>query len=418
MENLTEDIIFRSPGIRPDVPQLRDAVARGAILTSEMELFFERTPTPVFAITGSDGKTTTTNLTYQLLKTQFERDFPARRVYIGGNCGTPLLPRVGAMTADDIAVAELSSFQLFTVKKSPTRAVITNITPNHLNWHPDMAEYIAAKCNIYTHEGCTHLTLNADLAVTASLSEQVLQSTALPITLFSSTKHSFEEIFPVHRAGCTAIFGRDDGDGRGEILYYSDGKTETPVLPVSRIRLPGRHNVENYMAAISLTWGTVDRETIDAVASTFPGVEHRLELTRVVRGVTYYNSSIDSSPTRTAAALSALSKKPIVICGGYDKHLPFAPLADALCARAKAVVLTGATAQKILDALLACPAYDADKLPVRLVPDFDGAVMAAHGMAQEGDIVLLSPACASFDAFPNFEVRGNHFKQLVNGLPE
>ena len=202
------------------------------------------------------------------------------------------------------------------------------------------------------------------------------------------------------------------------MIVFSDGEYDMPILPTAHIRLPGRHNIENYMAAISLTRGWITPETIDEVASSFPGVEHRLELTRVLRGVSYYNSSIDSSPTRTAAALSALSQKPIVICGGYDKNLSFAPLADALCARAKAVVLTGATAQKIADALLTCPDYRAETLPITLEPDFDRAVMAAHRMAKTGDTVLLSPACASFDAFPNFEVRGNRFKELILAIPE
>lgn len=416
LEEMTEQVIFRSPGIRPDVPQIAAAVANGAILTSEMELFMARTPAPIFAITGSDGKTTTTNLSYLLLKTQFEKDRAARRAYIGGNVGKPLLPHVGEMTEDDIAVAELSSFQLFTMRQSPARAVITNITPNHLDWHPDMAEYTEAKRNICAHEGIGHVTLNADNAMTAALAGQIIEESDLPITLFSSTKQSFEEIFPTRREGCTAIFARDDGEG--EMMYLGDGEYDTPILPISHIRLPGRHNVENYMAAISLTRGWIAPETIDEVASTFPGVEHRLELVRILRGVSYYNSSIDSSPTRTAAALGALTQKPIVICGGYDKNIPFAPLADALCARAKAVVLTGATAQRIYDALLACPDYDAAKLPVITEPDFDRAVMAAHGMAQTGDVVLLSPACASFDAFPNFEVRGNHFKDLIRNLPE
>lgn len=416
LQELNEDVIFRSPGIRPDVPEIAAAVGRGAILTSEMELFFLRKRIPVLAITGSDGKTTTTNLTYQLLKTQFARDGGTRRVLMGGNVGTPLLPRLPEMGEDDIAVAELSSFQLFTMKQSATRAVITNITPNHLNWHPDMAEYTAAKCNIYAHGDTEHLTLNADNEVTAALAEHLVASTDLPLTLFSSRKHSYAEIYPTRREGCTAIFTVLEGGE--EVIVFSDGEYDIPILPVSRILLPGRHNVENYMAAISLTRGWITPEVIEEVASTFPGVEHRLEQVRILHGVTYYNSSIDSSPTRTAAALSALTVRPIVICGGYDKNIPFAPLAEALCARARAVVLTGATAEKIRDALLACPAYDPAALPVLTEPDFDRAVMAAHGMAQPGDAVLLSPACASFDAFPNFEVRGNHFKDLIRALPE
>ena len=414
LKNLTESVIFRSPGIRPDVPEIAEAVQNGAILTSEMELFFARTKTPIFAITGSDGKTTTTNLTNLLLKTQFERDGGTRRAYMGGNVGIPLLPRIAEMSEDDVAVAELSSFQLFTMKQSATRAAITNISPNHLDWHPDMAEYTAAKCNIYRHDGCEHLTLNADCPTTAALARQLIETGDLPLTLFSSRMHSFAEIYPIHREGCTAIFTVGEGDE--ETIVFSDGEYDIPVLPVKHILLPGRHNIENYMTAISLTRGYITPEVIDEVASTFPGVEHRLELVRTLHGVAYYNSSIDSSPSRTAAALSALTTRPIVICGGYDKNIPFAPLAEALCARAKAVVLTGATADKIYAALLACPAFDPDALPILRESDFDRAVCAAHRMATPGDTVLLSPACASFDAFPNFAVRGNHFKDLIHQL--
>ena len=417
LDELTEQVIFRSPGIRPDAPQIQEAVANGACLTSEMELFMARTPTPVFAITGSDGKTTTTTLSHLLLKTQFEKDGASRRAYIGGNVGKPLLPEIAEMSEDDIAIAELSSFQLFTVRRSPTRSVITNLSENHLDWHTDMAEYIQAKCNIYLHEGAEHVTLNADNALTRALAQRIIAESDLPITLFSSTKHHFDEIFPTYREGCTAIFTRDEG-ADGETIVFSDGEYDIPILPVSHICLPGRHNVENYMAAISLTRGWVTPEVIDEVASTFPGVEHRLELVRVLRGVSYYNSSIDSSPSRTAAALSALTKQPIVICGGYDKHLSFAPLAEALCEGAKAVVLTGATAEKIREALLACPQYHPETLPIAAEPDFDRAVLTAHEMAKSGDTVLLSPACASFDAFPNFAVRGNHFKDLIRNLPE
>ena len=416
LKDLTEQVIFRSPGIRPDLPEIAEAGGRGAILTSEMELFFARTKTPIFAITGSDGKTTTTNLANLLLTTQFERDGGSRRVLMGGNVGVPLLPRIGELSEDDVAVAELSSFQLFTMRQSATRAAITNLSPNHLDWHTDMAEYIAAKCNVFRHGQCEHVTLNADNEVTAALALQIIAQTDLPLTLFSSHKHSYEEIFPTRREGCTAIFTVYEGEE--EIIVFSDGEYDMPVLPVSRILLPGRHNVENYMTAISLTRGYVTPEVIEEVAATFPGVEHRLEVVRTLHGVTYYNSSIDSSPSRTAAALSALTVRPIVICGGYDKNIPFEPLADALCARAKAVVLTGATAHKILNILKAHPAYAPATLPVITEPDFDRAVMAAHGMAQQGDVVLLSPACASFDAFPNFMARGNHFKYLIRALPE
>ena len=202
-------------------------------------------------------------------------------------------------------------------------------------------------------------------------------------------------------------------DGR---IAYWDGETEQQILSVDRILLPGVHNLENYMTAIGLTLPWITPQMADRVASTFRGVPHRLELIDTVEGVKYYNSSIDSSPSRTAAALSALRERPIVICGGYDKHIPFEPLAEALCKRAKGVVLTGATAEKILAALEAHTEFDPARLPVIMEKDFKAAVLRAHKMAREGDTVLLSPACASFDAFKNFEVRGNTFRDIVNEI--
>ena len=404
LDNIDEDVIFRSPGIRPDVKGIREATERGALLTSEMELFFELTPATTFAVTGSDGKTTTTTLAYKMLDAETNKK-GAGNVYVGGNIGAPLLPLVDKMTKDDFAVLELSSFQLQTMHRSPMRAVITNVTPNHLNWHTGMDEYVDAKRNICRYAPIEHLTVNAENEITARIGAE----SDIPVTFFSSKRSDFSEITG-GKDGATAIFEKDG------YITYSDGKTEKKVIKTDDILLPGRHNVENYMAAISLTWGYVGFDTIDDIAKNFGGVEHRLELVRTFEGVKYYNSSIDSSPTRTAAALSALREKPITICGGYDKNIPFAPLAKALCDRAKAVVLTGATAEKIEKALSECPDFDPEKLTVKIEKDFDRAVSEAKNMAESGDTVLLSPACASFDAFPNFAERGKHFKELVNSF--
>ena len=405
LENIEGDIIFRAPGIRPDLPQIKAATDRGALLTSEMEFFLEITPATVLGITGSDGKTTTTTITSKILARQLEKNGRGR-VWVGGNIGTPLLDRADQMTENDFAVVELSSFQLQTMTRSPYRAIVTNLTPNHLNWHTDMEEYTQAKCNIFRHEPISHVTFNAENEITYSLAKE----SKLPVTLFSSVAQSYAETVKGIDGAC-AIFERDG------IIYYSDGVTEEDIIKVSDIKLPGRHNVENYMAAISITRPYVSREAVLDVARTFGGVEHRLEFVRELDGVKYYNSSIDSSPTRTAAALSALTEKPIVICGGYDKNIPFEPLADALIERARAVVLTGATAQKIKDALDKAGAEKCG-LKIAFDPDFKGAVEAARGMAETGDTVLLSPACASFDAFRNFEERGNTFKNIVNSFEE
>ncbi len=401
LDEINADIIFRSPGIRPDYDGIKKAIESGAELTSEMELFLELTPACVLGVTGSDGKTTTTTIAYKLLQKEFENS--DRKIYVGGNIGTPLLSKVGEMSERDICVLELSSFQLFTAKKSPSRAVITNLSPNHLDWHKGMQEYIDAKTSIYKY-GATHLTLNGN----NEPSKNLLIGNEIKLSLFS-VDYTYEDIVKKYKDNPqekseSAMFVYDDAIYR----YYNNHVLK--ILDLKSILLPGRHNIENYMAAISLTWGMVSEQTIKHIAKTFGGVEHRLELVREHEGVIYINSSIDSSPSRTAAALSALPKKPIVICGGYDKNIPFEPLADALNNGAKAVILTGATADKIHDVLRASDT----EIEVYVERDFKNAVIKAKEIAQKWDIVLLSPACASFDAFDNFMQRGNRFKEIVN----
>lgn len=404
LDGIREAVIFRTPGMRPDLEPLSAAVERGAIMTSEMELFFELTPAHIIALTGSDGKTTSTTLTYKFLDEHLRR-VGRGRAYVGGNIGEPLLPRVHEMTENDFAVVELSSFQLMTMRHSAERAAVTNLSPNHLDWHRGMEEYAEAKKNVYRH-GAEQLTVNSESLPTRDMGIEFDGKTVF----FTAKKHAYEDVVPEGKFGSEAIFERD-----GKIVH-SDGKQEQILLDTADIILPGRHNIENYMTAISNTYGIVSEDVYKQVAGTFPGVEHRLELVRELDGVKYYNSSIDSSPSRTAAALSALSVKPIVICGGYDKNIPFAPLAEALCERAAGVVLTGDTAEKIYNALLEYDGFDAQKLPVRRVGDFEGAVREAREMARRGGVVLLSPACASFDRFKNFMQRGELFKQIVNAF--
>ena len=405
LEGLGGDYIFRSPGIRDLQSEIQSAIAKGSVLSSEMELFFEVCPCKIFGITGSDGKTTTTTLTHLLLSREKEKNGWGR-AYVGGNIGSPLLPLVFEMTEDDVAVVELSSFQLQTMRQSPERAIITNITPNHLNWHADMDEYITAKCNICRHEGVKMLVANAENDVT----REIAKNSDLPITYFSSKKSAYSEIVPSFKENCNAIY--EDGG----VICFDDGESREEIISTSDILIPGRHNVENYMAAIAITRSYVSNETVREVATTFGGVEHRLELVREKDGVRYYNSSIDSSPTRTAAALSALPKAPIIILGGEDKNVPFDGLAYDVCRRVKAAVVTGVAAPKILDAIYGCPEYDLERVFVKHIDDFREAVLAAANMAESGDIVLLSPACTSFDHFRDFAHRGNYFKEIVNSL--
>ena len=395
LDGIDADIVFRTPGMRYDHPALQKALRAGAELTSEMQVFFEMCPAKIIGITGSDGKTTTTTLIYRLLSET------GKTVYLGGNIGAPLLPRLFGMTSDDYCVVELSSFQLHTMTVSPDVAVITNLSPNHLDYHTNEQEYCEAKFNIFLHRG------NDGILVT-----NAMRRTKLDEYLFLKLQNRALDgtDTPILRTFNGGTVYEKDG------VIYCDGKD---VMRTSDIRIPGRHNVENYMAAIAATYGIVPFDTVKRVAKEFAGVEHRIEFVREVRGVRYYNSSIDSSPSRTLAALAAFGgKKLTVLCGGYDKNLDYSPLADGLLRYAKTVIVCGATAEKIRTALVSSPEYDEEALPVVTTENYRQSVAYAYETATEGDIVLLSPASASFDAFQNFEERGRYFKALVAKLPE
>ena len=392
LKDLDADVIFRTPGLRPDVPEIAACVGRGAVLTSEMEVFFEVCPCPIIAVTGSDGKTTTTTIIAELLKAA------GKRVWVGGNIGHPLLCEADGMLATDYAVLELSSFQLMTMKHSPHIAVVTNLAPNHLDVHRDMAEYVAAKENIFRHQSGEDVAVfNADNAVTAE------QSRRAP--------------------GRARLFSRQDevADGvflRGEDIVCRSGGRERVVMTAGDIKIPGVHNVENYMAAIAAVDGLVPDEVIRRFAREFGGVEHRIELVRTYRGVRYYNDSIASSPSRTIAGLRSFHEKVILIAGGYDKHIPFDVLGPEIVEHVKLLVLCGATADKIRAAVENAPGYQPGKPEIRDVTPFTAAVEAARDRAQPGDVVTLSPACAAFDQFKNFAERGKFFKSIVNGWQE
>ena len=392
LKDLDADVIFRTPGLRPDVPEIAACVDRGAVLTSEMEVFFEVCPCTIIAVTGSDGKTTTTTIIAELLKAA------GKRVWVGGNIGHPLLCEADGMLATDYAVLELSSFQLMTMKHSPHIAVVTNLAPNHLDVHRDMAEYVAAKENIFRHQSGEDVAVfNADNDITAE------QSRRAP--------------------GRARLFSRQDevADGvflRGEDIVCRSGGYERVVMTAGDIKIPGVHNVENYMAAIAAVDGLVPDEVIRRFAREFGGVEHRIELVRTYRGVRYYNDSIASSPSRTIAGLRSFREKVILIAGGYDKHIPFDVLGPEIVEHVKLLVLCGATADKIRAAVENAPGYEPGKPEIRDVTPFTAAVEAARDRAQPGDVVTLSPACAAFDQFKNFAERGKFFKSIVNGWQE
>ena len=390
MEGLDQDIIFRTPGLLPFDEHLESARARGSLVTSEMEVFFSLCPCRIIAVTGSDGKTTTTTIISELLKAQ------GYTVHLGGNIGKPLLCELPHMRAEDMVVLELSSFQLHSMVCRPDVAVITNLTPNHLDKHKDFQDYIDAKRSVFERQ-------NPDDLLVLNKNDE---HSAYYASFARARIHYFSDSAPVESGTICE---------NGIIYRVSHGKRRE-VMRADEIRIPGTHNVQNYLAAFAATDGFVDEETCRRVAMSFNGVEHRLEQVRVLNGVTYINDSIASSPTRTIAGLRAMKTKPIVIAGGYDKHIPFAPLGDELCLRAKHVILCGATSDKIRDAIVSSPNYPGCGLSYEVIDDFAAAVHTAAAEAREGDIVLLSPACAAFDRFKNFAERGKTFKKLVMEL--
>ena len=403
-DDIRADIIFRSPGIRPDTASISREIEGGAVLTSEIEELLNLSPARSFAITGSDGKTTTTTLCGKFLSS-------SSRVFVGGNIGTPLLERLDEMNESDLLVLELSSFQLMHISRTPFAVAITNLSQNHLDWHKDFEEYISAKKNAIGKE-TGRVVLNADCAVTRAIAEEIaVERPDIELFVFSSRKHSYADTVGA-LTGAKAAFIKDG------YIVLSDGEREEKLILCSDVRLPGTHNLENYMTAICLCYGFANSDVFSSVAREFGGVEHRLEFIRQLDGVDYYNSSIDSSPSRTAAALSALHGRDItVICGGYDKNLDYAPLAESIArSTVSTVVLTGATAGKIHSALLSCEGTAHGQVNIRLASDFENALLLARESARRGGCVLLSPASASFDAFKNFAERGRYFKQLVSAL--
>ncbi len=386
LEGLEADVVFRTPGMRPDLPQIRRLTEGGAQLTSEMEAFFDVCPCTRIAVTGSDGKTTTTTLIAKIL------EHAGKKVWIGGNIGQPLLPLAKEMSPEDFAVVELSSFQLMTMTSSAEVAVVTNLAPNHLDVHKSMEEYIAAKENVYLHQSPSgKLVVNMDNAITHSF--------------VGKAKGRVEEF---------SRFGiPENGVYLQDGTIYRNGKK---IMDAADIRIPGVHNIENYMAAACAVEGFASDADIDAVARSFGGVEHRIELVRELDGVRYYNDSIASSPTRTIAGLHSFDRRVILIAGGYDKHIPFDALGPEVCAHVKLLILCGATADKIRAAVEGTPEYVPGQPEIVTVQSLSDAVELAHTRAQRGDIVTLSPACAAFDQFKNFMVRGESYKRMVAAL--
>lgn len=379
LSDIEEELLFLAPAVRPDKPELLKAATNGTRLTTELNEFLSLCPCKTFGITGSDGKTTTTTLIAKILEAD------GKKVWLGGNIGKNLFQCLDEIQPDDYVVMECSSFQLMKMHHSPDVAVFTNLSPNHLDWHKDMDEYFDSKKNIYRFNQNCKVIVNADNQYTASVENE------REVTLISCEKSLEKGVYY---------------DGTG---IYAHGNR---ILTEEDIMLLGIHNRYNYCCAVAATLGLVSVDAVKKVANTFGGVEHRCEFVRELNGVKYYNSSIDSSPTRTEAACNSFKEKVIIICGGYDKNIPLEPLGPLFNNKVKACVLMGATADKIQTVLENC-AFDGTVLRAS---DMTDAVSKASSLAKAGDSVLLSPAAASFDMFRNFEERGNIFKKCVNSL--
>ncbi len=404
------DVIFRSPGIRPDLPELESAAERGTLISSEMELFFEFCPCKIYGVTGSDGKTTTTTLLWRLLSAACAKK--GRRAWLGGNIGRPLTDILPEIHDDDCAVLELSSFQLMTMKRSPHVSIITNITPNHLDIHKDYDEYINAKKNIYAGVENSLTVLNACNTVTAEIAGSLISQNR-KVRLFSAYLSSAEE-FGSPAADMLAF------ERNGVLEWVSDTvgfRTERAKLLV-----PGKYNAENLLAAVSACADVITQSDIEEALKDFKGVEHRCEFVRELNGVRYYNSSIDSSPNRTIHTLTVFSGNTVMIAGGKDKNIPYDDIGDAVLDKVHTLILTGPTAGKIEAAVRKAEKKRTDNggrtggIRILHVKSYEEAVLNAEKYARPGDTVLLSPASTSFDMFRNFEERGNVFKKLVNEL--
>lgn len=387
LEKLTGfEVVFKTPSMRIDCEALVRAKNEGAYITSEMEEFVKYCKGKIYGVTGSDGKTTTTTIISKLLEAQ------GYKTWVGGNIGTPLFSNIEEINADDMVVLELSSFQLMTMDSPIDVAVVTNLAPNHLDMHKDMQEYIDAKKNIFLYQNEDNvLVLNRENEIT----------------------YGFEKEAKGHVREFSSKRVITNGSYYKDGTLYLEGKE---VCKKNDIVIKGMHNVENYLAAFIATKDDVEIETMKKVAETFAGVEHRCELVREIDGVKYYNDSIASSTTRTLAGLFAFEKKVILIAGGYDKHIPFEPLAEQGYPFIKEIILMGDTRYLIKEAFDKLKDEKGIEVPSIMVNSLEEAVIKAKEIAKEGDIITLSPACASFDMFPNFAVRGNKFKEIVNNI--
>ena len=391
LENLKGfNVIFRSPSCLPTKPELKAEAERGAIVTTEIEMLMEMCPCKMIGVTGSDGKTTTTSLINHILEKA------GYNTFLGGNIGTPLFTKLPEMTPEDIVVLELSSFQLMDMQVSPQIAVMTNVTPNHLNIHKDYDEYIEAKKCIFKNQNEDDiLILNYDNEITRNCAKE-----AKGKVIFFSSKEKLDNGFIV-----------DDG-----VIKECEDKVRKHILNTEEIILRVAHKFANIATALAATKTLVDTDTAVKAIKEFKPVEHRIEFVREIGGVKWYNDSASSSPTRTLSGLNAFKEDIILIAGGYDKNLDYTPLAKTVVDKVKTLILIGQTAEKIFDAVKEELDKENKKMDIYMCDSLEETIKIARKSAQKGEVVLFSPASASFDMFKNFADRGNKFKKLVNEI--
>ena len=384
------DYIFRSPSCRPDTRELVEEEKNGAIITSEIEMLIKLCPGTVIGITGSDGKTTTTSLIYAILK---EKGYEC---FLGGNIGVPLFTKLNEMTPNSVVVLELSSFQLMNMNISPKISVITNISPNHLDIHKSYEEYINSKKNIFSHQNSNDIVvLNADNEITYNLKSEANGK----VILFSSKQKLDNGIIYDNK-----------------IIKSCEDGLRRHIIEVKNIKLRGIHNYENICAAIAATKSLVDIDTQIKAISKFAGVEHRLEYIRTINGIEWYNDSIGTSPSRTIAGLNSFDEKIVLIAGGYDKQLDYTPIAKPIVEHVSALILVGATTEKIYTAVTNELKAQGKEIPIAKCTTLEETISIAHKIAKDGEVVLFSPASASFDMYKNFAERCDLFKELVNKI--
>ena len=391
LENLKGyNIIFRSPSVMPYRKELKEEEERGAIITSEIEMVLKLTPSKVIGITGTEGKTTTTSIIYEIIKKA------GYNCYLGGNIGKPIFTKVKDMKPEDVIILEMSSFQLTSMNVSPEISVVTNIFPDHLNIHSSYEEYREEKKNIFKHQSENGLVvLNYDNEFTREFAKQ-----ANGKIIFFSSKEKLQDGY---------IYDNSDG-----IIKYCEDGVRRHIIKKDEIKLRGIHNYENICAALAATSPLVDIDTQIEAVKNFIGVEHRLEFVRELNGVKWYNDSIGTSPASTIAGLNAFDEEIILLAGGSDKGLDYKEVGEAIANKVKTLILTGPTSAKIEEA---CKnANNGENVEICYAKNLENAVNIAKQKSKPGQIVLLSPASASFDAFKNFEDRGNKFKQYVNNL--